>query len=77
METRAGKEVFQRGVEKGVITSLRLVLERRFGELSAELVGQIEGLTAVQLETVLDQAVSVATLSEFAQWLARVEGVDS
>ena len=62
----------EQGVEQGLEKSIRRVLQRRFGDLPEEINKQLAGLTAVELEEMLDTAVVVLDLEIFAEGLTAV-----
>ena len=62
----------EQGVEQGFEKSIRRVLQRRFGDLSEGINKRLAGLTAVELEEILDTAVLAPDLETFAQALTAV-----
>jgi flagellar biosynthesis/type III secretory pathway protein FliH len=65
---QAIKQGFEQGLRKGV----RRVLLCRFGDVPEEINKQLAGLTAVELEEMLDTAVVVPNLNTFAEALTAV-----
>ena len=55
----------EQGLEQGLEKSILRVLQRRFGELPAEVRTKLDGLTAAELESLLDEALVVTSLQEF------------
>jgi predicted transposase/invertase (TIGR01784 family) len=62
----------KQGVEQGVEKSIRRVLQRRFGDVPEEINKQLAGLTAAELEEMLDTAVVAPNLDTFAEALTAV-----
>jgi len=62
----------EQGVEQGVEKSIRRVLQRRFGDVPEGINKQLAGLTVVELEEMLDTAVSAPDLDTFAEGLTAV-----
>ena len=62
----------EQGIEQGVEKSIRRVLRRRFGDVPEEINKQLAGLTAAELEEMLDTAVVAPDLDTFAQALTAV-----
>jgi flagellar biosynthesis/type III secretory pathway protein FliH len=55
----------EQGIEQGLEKSILRVLQRRFGELPSEVRTKLDGLTAAELESLLDEALVVTSLQEF------------
>ena len=62
----------EQGVEQGLEKSIRRVLQRRFGDLPEGINKQLVGLTATELEEILDTAVLATDLETFAEALTAV-----
>lgn len=54
----------QRGIERGEALLLQRLLTRRFGALPGDIVGQIAGATAAQLEQWGDRVLDAGSLEE-------------
>lgn len=68
MNTSLGQQLIDRGIVQARQRDVAVVLTRRFGVPPAAIVERIAQITdPQQLETVLDVALSVADLDEFAQ----------
>ncbi len=55
----------QQGEQRARLTDLRRILSRRFGVLPLSLLERLRGLSAEQLEPLLETALDAATLAEF------------
>jgi predicted transposase/invertase (TIGR01784 family) len=66
------QEFIQQGVEQGVEQSVRRVLMRRFGDIPTGISKQLAGLTAAELEEMLDTAILAPDLDTFAEALTAV-----
>ena len=62
----------EQGIEQGVEKSIRRVLRRRFGAVPEGISKRLAGLTAAELEEMLDTAVLAPDLDTFAEALTAV-----
>ena len=62
----------QQGVKQGLGKGVRRVLQCRFGDIPEGINKQLAGLTATELEEMLDTAVLATDLETFAQALTAV-----
>lgn len=64
----------ERGIERGVRQERQEmalhILRYRFGEMEAELVAQVEQLTAEQLRPLIDLALEAVSLAEVIEWVS-------
>lgn len=55
----------EQGIEQGIEQSILRILRRRFGVLSPEVHTKLDGLTILELESLLDEAMVVDSLETF------------
>jgi len=67
----------QEGKEEGQITQaiavVKRLLQKRFGEIPAAMVSQVESLSLAELESLTDEILDFTGLSDVLSWLERIE----
>ena len=59
------EEILTEGEKSGAKRQLVRVLQRRFGEISQDVQTRFEGKSVEQLDSLMDAAITVASLEEF------------
>lgn len=70
VETRAGQDLIEIGVERGLAESVGIVLEAKRGRLSRSLRQRIRGLQHDQLRRLLAEAVTWESIEPLDAWLS-------
>ena len=68
-QTRVYQEGREEGLQEGEYKLIIKLLERRFGELSAEEKAKIEQLSSSELESLGEALLDFTTRSNLTQWL--------
>ncbi len=65
--TEGEKIGIQEGIQQGARRQLVRVLQRRFGEIPQDVQTRFEGKSVEQLDSLMDAAITVASLEEFIE----------
>ncbi|NER50974.1 MAG: Rpn family recombination-promoting nuclease/putative transposase [Symploca sp. SIO1B1] len=71
--TYAREEALEEGQIIQAIAVVKRLLQKRFGEIPAAIVSQVESLSLAELESLTDEILDFTGLSDVLSWLERIE----